>query len=95
MTTPTPEDLGNLKTAAWQALRRHNETGLAKDAAAFIDACEALDAACDQYRREHHPDALNLFALCDHELGQTLTIHAEYASGTECVYDATVQEVCS
>lgn len=69
---PTPEKLGDLKTAAWVALRKFNTTGQPEDGTAFHEAAKAVEDACETYREAYHPSAVEVFVTCDHERGQSL-----------------------
>lgn len=86
MTTPTPETLGRLKTAAWVAVRRYGKTGLLTDLDHMQAAMWDVEAACEQYRAAHYPFAEKVFVCCDHEKGQPLTVHIVTKRGTECVH---------
>lgn len=84
---PSRNDLGVLKTRAWQAVRAFGADPTRDNADAVTVAGRELDEACDRYRAAHFPNALGLFALCDRDLGQPLTIWAVYPTGPECVFE--------
>ena len=88
MTAPTPETLARLKTAAWVAVRRYGKTGLLTDLDHMQAAMWDVEAACEQYRAAFYPQALKLFVVCDHEIGQPLSIWIVTATGAECVHEA-------
>lgn len=90
MTTPTPTELGALKTAAWKAIRKSGQSGSSADFDAANAAMRAVEDAAEDYRLAHHPNALRLFVLADDEIGQPLSIYAVCATGPECVYEAEV-----
>lgn len=89
----TPAELGALKSDAWKALRRFNETGLASDADVASVAARRVEAAQDEYRRLHYPNALAIFVLADADRGQDCQIFAVFPTGPECVFEAHAERV--
>lgn len=89
----TPAELGALKSSAWTAIRRFNATGLASDADAASLAARAVERAQEDYRIEHHPNALAIFVLADEEKGHGCQIYAVFPTGPECVFEAHAERV--
>lgn len=88
MTAPSPSTLGALKSEAWRAIRRFNETGDPADADRASAAAWDVEAACEQYRAAHYPTAEKLFVVCDAEIGQPLSVYVVTTTGIDCIYDA-------
>ena len=91
--SPSPDDLARLKSAAWTALRRFSATGLASDADDAALAARRVEAAQEEYRRVHFPNALAVFVLADEERGHSCQIYAVFSTGPECVYEAHAERV--
>ena len=85
---PTPDDLALLKSSAWRSLRRFNKLRTADAEDDYSDAARAVEAAEEEYRLAHHPDALKVFVLADTERGHHCQVYAVYATGPVCVYEA-------
>lgn len=72
--------LADLKTQAWAAVREHRP----KD---FLALASTLEAECEEYRAEHHPDAREVFVVCDRAIGQPLSVYARTADDHVLLYE--------
>jgi hypothetical protein len=72
--------LGDLKTECWQIVR----DGKVRD---FLAASKRLEALCEEFRAAHFPDARELFVICDHTIGQPLSVYVRTADGVVAVFE--------
>ncbi|KRB73051.1 hypothetical protein ASE01_19950 [Nocardioides sp. Root190] len=88
--TAAQDELGNLKSNLWQAVRDLRNAPTADNYDAVAGIARALESACEEFRKTNVPNALEVFVTCDHKIGQPLSIWARFASGVECIYEAAV-----